>query len=138
MGDLFGNEAGHVAFGTDFDGLYPQLPIAADDGTGDPLTAWGCSSRPLAPLRPRGPGGDGEAIRLSERGLASFGMLADVTSVLSDHHGCERERDAVVESLMLSAEATLRAWERARAIAAGGSPPLRPLPILDVACGGAP
>lgn len=139
--DVFGDEAGRIAFGSDMNGFAVQMPITSHHSESARFEAWGCSSEARATLRVAGREG---TVRLDERGLASFGLLHDLTASIADYPvgrqgvTCE-QRSAVVHSLMLSAEATLRTWERARAIAAQRTEVLpRRLPAVVRACGGTP
>jgi hypothetical protein len=131
---VFMGEPGRVAFGTDMNGLAPQIPISAFDAPGDhAVSAWSCESEPIDTLRIRG---SGREVRLSQRGLATYGLLADLLGVIETHPGlCEGRRRAVIDSMMLSADATIRTWERSRAIAAGETPREVTLPVIDTSCG---
>ena len=113
--EVAGNQYGAVAIGTDFNGLNGLIDIAELEtpfGTALPSS---CSLTPshapaaLAPMRIRRSDGSlGGEVLLEERGLATYGLLADMLAYVRAYPGCG---PAVYDSLMLSAEATLRAWE---------------------------
>ena len=113
-----GGRLGALAFGTDFNGLNGMLDISefglppkslaasacpvttTDDGAGPGV---------LAPMRIRNADGSlGTEVRIDERGLSTYGMLADFVAIAKTYPGCGPD---VYHSLMLSAEATIRAWE---------------------------
>lgn len=152
-----GGRLGAVAFGTDFNGLngvtdISEFPVPAGaleasacpaDGPFVPFNPAVCPAKnlpapgralPLAPLRLRNADGTlGEEVRIDERGLATYGLLADFVAIAKAYPGCGTD---VHDSLMLSAEATLRAWED---IAEPGQHPGRtPLPARPFACGTPP
>lgn len=122
---------GTIAFGTDFNGLngvidLSELPAPA-------LSAPSACPGPLGPLRFRERDGTpGDPVLIEQRGLATYGLLADFLGVVAAYPGCGED---VRSSLMLSAEATLRAWERI----VDPTAPARPkLPQAAFACGRAP
>jgi microsomal dipeptidase-like Zn-dependent dipeptidase len=92
------------------------------------------SGGPLAPMRLRNPDGTvGAPVLINERGLATYGMLADLMAIIAAYPGCGAD---VHDSLMLSAEATLRAWED---MTPSTAPPTRsPLPDAGFVCAKAP
>jgi microsomal dipeptidase-like Zn-dependent dipeptidase len=113
-------ERGRLAFGTDFNGLNGLMDISefsVPEGT--PLASV-CSTTTtslpdgqvgtLAPMRIRNKDGSlGPKVLIEERGLSTYGMLADLLAVIDTHYGqCGKD---VHDSLMLSAEATIRMWE---------------------------
>ena len=112
-----GGALGTFAFGSDMNGLNglvdysenptPDVPAASICPVKGQLAPSAPSN--LSPLRFRHADGTlGDAIRLEERGLATYGLLADFLAAVGAYPGCGQE---VRTSLMLSAEATLRAWE---------------------------
>jgi microsomal dipeptidase-like Zn-dependent dipeptidase len=115
-------QLGTIAFGTDFNGLngttdISEFPMPSDAFAASACPATGTSAPagapplPLAPMRFRNPDGTlGEQVLLEERGLATYGLLADFVALVGTYPGCGPD---VRDSLMLSAEATLRAWEKA-------------------------
>lgn len=112
LGDVFGGEAGRVALGSDLNGLQVQMPITDRGVTGASYEAWGCHVPPLAPLRVAG---SSRTVTLDQNGLGTYGLLADLVALTGelDPPTCDSATSAR-RSLFLSAEATLRAWERAR------------------------
>jgi microsomal dipeptidase-like Zn-dependent dipeptidase len=139
---------GTVAFGTDFNGLngltdISEFPVEAGAQNpsacpvaGDPLLVEAGLAAPLAlaPMRLRNADGTlGEEVRIEERGLATYGLLADFVSIVKAYPGCGPD---VYDSLMLSAEATLRLWEAVtNQVPDGGR---SPLPQKPFACGAIP
>jgi len=130
-------QMGTVGFGTDFNGLNGMMDISEDpmpegalaasactvtddggmypgagegtDGGAEGGTNGGPPPQPLAPLRFRHADGTlGGPVLIDERGLATYGLLADLMAIIRTYPGCGND---VHDSLMLSAEATLRAWE---------------------------
>ncbi len=116
---------GTVAFGTDFNGLNGLMDISEDPMPEDAHAASAClvsqgegkaeapssdvAPLPLSPMRIRHADGSlGYPVRIDERGLATYGLLADMMSIIEKYPGCGHD---VHDSLMLSAEATIRAWE---------------------------
>jgi hypothetical protein len=136
---------GTVAFGTDFNGLNGMMDIAENEPAQTSLAS-ACPLRgaqadagadasplPMAPMRFRNADGTlGDAIRLDERGLATYGLLADFLEAVREYPGCGQD---VHDSLMLSAEATIRAWE---ALLDPTRPPPPPLPARTFECGAPP
>ncbi len=135
-------QLGAVAFGTDFNGLNGVTDISEFPMPADARAASACpvngsiaggSPLPLGPMRFRnGDGSLGSEVRIDERGLATYGQLADLMALIKTYPGCGAD---VHDSLMLSAEATLRAWE---AIATPGMTYASALPRVDFACGTPP
>jgi microsomal dipeptidase-like Zn-dependent dipeptidase len=138
-------QMGAVGFGTDFNGLNGTLDISefgVPEGTPEASsclvtdsgsTTSGAPSPPqvLAPMRLRNADGSlGPEVRIQDRGLATYGMLADMVGIIDAYPGCGKD---VHDSLMLSAEATIRAWEMIV-----GAPARPPLPTRPFACGAAP
>jgi microsomal dipeptidase-like Zn-dependent dipeptidase len=140
-------QMGTVGFGTDFNGLNGTMDIsefAVPGGTteasaclvtGDESTADGGLSpaQALAPMRLRNADGSlGPAVLIQERGLATYGMLADLVGIIDAYPGCGPD---VYDSLMMSAEATIRAWETMVHPAAAPRPQL---PTRTFACASPP
>ncbi|HEY4014464.1 MAG TPA: hypothetical protein VGM06_14080 [Polyangiaceae bacterium] len=138
---------GTLGFGTDFNGLNGMTDIsefAAPSGTtttasacpvgGAPVPDAGAPApQPLAPMRYRHSDGSlGGEVLIDERGLATYGLLADLMGIIAAYPGCGADVHA---SLMLSAEATIRAWE---AIVEPTAPARAPLPTAAFACAPAP
>jgi microsomal dipeptidase-like Zn-dependent dipeptidase len=121
------SRAGALAFGTDLNGFNGTTDISEQGVPAGALAPSSCGASdagplPLAPLRIRNPDGTlGASVLIDERGLATYGMLADWVAVVRDYPGCGEQ---VYDSLMLSAEATLRAWEAIDTPDAGRPPPL--------------
>jgi microsomal dipeptidase-like Zn-dependent dipeptidase len=118
-------EMGTVALGTDFNGLNGLMEVSefpAPAGATAPSACGGSGFRqPLAPMRFRNDDGTlGGEIRIEERGLATYGQLADFLAAVATAPGCGQD---VHDSIMLSAEATIRAWE------AVGNPSSSPAPL---------
>jgi microsomal dipeptidase-like Zn-dependent dipeptidase len=114
-----GGQMGTVAFGTDANGLNGLMDISEYPMPSGTLTASSCAvtgdddgthpAQSMAPMRLRHADGSlGDKVLIEERGLATYGMLGDMMGVIRQYPGCGAD---VYESLMLSAEATLRAWE---------------------------
>jgi hypothetical protein len=114
---------GTVAFGTDFNGLNGLMDVSEYPVPSGTLAASSCaitgaagattpeqtSPQPLAPMRLRNSDGSlGDEVLIEERGLATYGLLGDMMGIIKQYPGCGTD---VYESLMLSAEATIRAWE---------------------------
>jgi microsomal dipeptidase-like Zn-dependent dipeptidase len=135
------NVMGTVAFGTDFNGLNGMMDISECPVPQTALNASSClvtgdagaadaGPQRLAPMRLRHADGSlGAPVLIEERGLATYGMLADMMSIIPTIPKCGPD---VYASLMLSAEATIRAWEEMRTpgIWAGQS-----LPTASFDCG---
>lgn len=111
-----GGALGTFAFGTDFNGLNGTIDFS-EDPTPEVRASSVCPVQgQLAPrastlgtMRFRHPDGSlGDQVRLEDRGLATYGLLADFLARVGEYPGCGKD---VRASLMLSAEATLRAWE---------------------------
>ncbi len=136
---------GMVTFGTDFNGLNGTTDISELPVPAGALAASACpvtegklpaNTQPLAlsPMRFRSADGTlGEEVLLEERGLATYGLLADFVQVAAAYPGCGED---VRDSLMLSAETTLRAWETIVDPATAAA--RAPLPRGNFACGAAP
>jgi microsomal dipeptidase-like Zn-dependent dipeptidase len=129
--DVAESQMGTVAFGTDFNGLNGMMDISENGVPDSALTASSClvvgpdagplPPQPLAPMRFRHADGTlGDQVRIDERGLATYGQLADLMAIIHDEPACGAD---VYDSLMLSAEATIRAWETML-----GQPARPPLP----------
>ncbi len=132
---------GTFAFGTDFNGVNGTIDISEFPVPNGALAASACpltnptgTPAPLAPMRFRNPDGSvGDEVLIDERGLGTYGMLADMLAIIDTYPGCGHD---VHDSLMLSAEATLRAWE---AIVDPETLATRPpLPKATFACGPPP
>ena len=125
---------GTLAFGTDFNGLNGMMDISEFPAPAGATTASACPVvAPLAPMRIRNADGSlGGQVLLEERGLATYGLLADLVAAIAAYPGCGSD---VRDSLMLSAEATLRAWE---AIVDPSSASRPPLPRATFQCGNVP
>jgi hypothetical protein len=136
-----GGQLGVIAYGTDFNGLNGTTDISeypVPDGAraasscpapGSPTDAGDASPESLAPMRFRNTDGTlGGEVLLEERGLATYGLLADFTAAAAAIPGCGPD---VRDSLMLSAEAAIRTWE---ALVDPGAPPRPPLPTRAFAC----
>ncbi|WP_322798409.1 membrane dipeptidase [Thermoflexus sp.] len=107
---ILGGQPGSIAFGTDFNGLSPQIP-------GSRGTIW----YPLGFIREvgfardipeslRGPFRLGtKEYRFERDGLAHYGMFPEL---LQDLWNRGRVGQATVRSLFLSAERVIQAWER--------------------------
>jgi hypothetical protein len=131
---LANGQVGSVAVGTDFNGLnglmdMSELALPADATTASacPVAGGIATSAPqaLSVMRFRNMDGSvGAQVRIDERGLATYGLLADMMSIIRDYPDCGAD---VYDSLMLSAEATLRAWEQLDPTTA---PKRTPLPVL--------
>lgn len=111
---LPGDASGTIAIGTDANGGPPLLAISRDDPPEIQVRSDGCGSRLLRPMRV-----DGRPIRMSERGLATYGQLADLLEAIErqgryDDDGTRVRADDVLGSMLRSAEGYLRAWERSR------------------------
>ncbi len=127
---------GVIALGTDFNGLNGMidiserpLPPAARAPSACPVTSGGPAPSTIAPLRLRNHDGTlAEEVRIDERGLATYGLLADFVAIVEAYPGCGGD---VRDSLMLSAEATLRAWEK---VVDPTAPPRPPLPTRPFLC----
>lgn len=108
--DLFAGAPGRIAFGTDMDGLAPQFPTALASPDETFVEVNGCGTSHLARMTV-----EGAPLRLEDRGMGTYGMLADVVGTIADHPG-GRLDDAtaarVTSSLFYSAEQLLRFWER--------------------------
>lgn len=131
-----GGQLGVLALGTDFNGLnglmdiseYPVPASAMLPATCSPVAA---GPQGVAPLRFREDDGSlGGEVRIDERGLATYGLLQDFVALASAYPGCGAD---VRDSLMLSAERTIRAWEK---IVDPTAPPRPPLPVRDFVCDG--
>ena len=140
---IAGGQAGRVAFGTDFNGLNGLMEISEN------AVPAGASSRrrlasvskgdspkndagplPLAPMRFRYSDGTlGNQVLIDERGLATYGLLADLLAILPTHSACGQ---SVHDSLMLSAEATIRAWEAIE----NPTRAAPTMPVMTFPCGG--
>ena len=119
---IAGNEAGRIAFGTDFNGLNGLLELSESGLPQDALMASACpvagdtvlpDAGPLAmaPMRLRHSDGTlGDSVLIDERGLGTYGLLADMLAIIKDYGAATCGR-AVHDSLMMSAEGTIRAWE---------------------------
>jgi microsomal dipeptidase-like Zn-dependent dipeptidase len=108
--DLFPTTQGHIAFGTDMDGLAPQFPTALESPDDTFIEANGCATPHLARMTVRG-----APLRLEDRGMGTYGMLADVVGTIAEHPGGRLADDVasrVTSSLFYSAEQLLRFWER--------------------------
>ena len=136
---------GTIAFGTDSNGLNGMMDIAENEpASTSPASACrlrgapaiadaGAPPPPMATMRFRNADGSlGEPIRLEERGLATYGLLADFLAAVREYPGCGHD---VHDSLMLSAEATIRAWE---ALVNPARPIPAPMPVRDFECGAPP
>ena len=118
MATAFGGQSGFIAFGTDINGFAPQFPLSSVRPTW-PATYGSrtCSaSSMLGELVVRS---DRETrpVRIDQRGLATYGMLADSLAAMVQADPAAAQ--PVIDSLFLSAERTIRAWEAARAAASG-------------------
>ncbi|MBL8953486.1 MAG: membrane dipeptidase, partial [Myxococcaceae bacterium] len=124
-----GGQLGVVALGTDFNGLNGMTDISEQPLPDDARRPSSCGGDDdtLAPMHFSG---SDEQVRIDERGVATYGHLADFLAIVERHPGCGRD---VRDSLMLSAEATLRAWEKAR-----GEPERPRLPVAAFDCGADP
>jgi microsomal dipeptidase-like Zn-dependent dipeptidase len=140
-----GGKLGSIGFGTDFNGLngltdISELPMPAGTLAPSvcPAVAGGggapdAGPRALAPMRLRHADGSlGGKVLIEERGLATYGLLADMVGIVAAYPGCGQD---VYDSLMLSAEATIRAWE---AIVDPSAPPRPALPSAGFNCGSVP
>jgi hypothetical protein len=127
------SEAGRIALGTDTNGLNGLFEIS-DKGLPDgALAASYCPAAPgdaneaaaplpIVPMRLRHEDGTlGAQVLLEERGLATYGLLADLLAVVRKNSSCGEQ---VYQSLMLSAEATIRVWEDLEGIDTRGRVPL--------------
>jgi len=133
---------GVFAIGTDFNGLNGTMDISETPLPSDARAASACGvsanasddPAPMSPMRFRNADGTaGAEVRIDERGLGTYGMLADMLAIIDEYPGCGHD---VHDSLMLSAEATLRAWE---AIVDPQTLATRPpLPKAAFACGPPP
>ncbi|WP_157069765.1 membrane dipeptidase [Sandaracinus amylolyticus] len=120
MDRIFEGRRGAIGFGTDMNGLAPQFPITRRSPSTFEYGAHGCSTPSIGPLTIDG---GPRTVRLDERGLASYGQLADVIATIAQSDDLpEAQRTAVVDSLMLSAEGVLRVWERTDPARRGGTP----------------
>jgi microsomal dipeptidase-like Zn-dependent dipeptidase len=127
---LAGDERlGSIAFGSDFNGLNGMLDISEGGLPQGAMAASECGVvgggsglRPLAPMRIRNPDGSlGYEVKIDDRGLATYGLLADMVAIIrANPDPCAAD---VYDSLMLSAEATIRMWEKMN-----GEPSRPPLP----------
>jgi len=128
---------GVLALGTDFNGLNGNMDLseqAVPAGATRPACAAGEAPPPIAPLRFRDVAGPSDAgVLIDERGLATYGLLQDFLAVVDAYPHCGHD---VRDSLMLSAEATIRAWEQIN----GDPAPATPLPWAAFDCedGGSP
>ncbi len=61
----------------------------------------------------------GDQVLIEERGLATYGLIADFLAIVGAYPGCGQD---VHDSVMLSAEAALREWEPERACAGAAAP----------------
>lgn len=131
-----GGQLGTLAFGTDFNGLNGLTDISEYPVPASAMLPATCAAAPsgpqgYAPLRFRNDDGSiGPEVRLDERGLATYGLLQDFVAVAGAYPGCGAD---VRDSLMLSAEATIRAWEK---IVDPLAPPRPPLPVREFICDG--
>ncbi len=130
--EVAGNRYGSVAIGTDFNGLNGLIDISEFGAPPDATLPSSCSitktdaPATLAPMRIRYRDGTlGGKVLLEERGLATYGLLADTLAAVRAYPVCGH---AVYDSLMLSAEATLRAWEQIADPAAAAMHDKHPLP----------
>ena len=110
---LAGGSLGKLAFGTDFNGLNGLMDISEHPAPMGSLAPSACGTggirQPLAPMRFRNDDGTlGGEVLIDERGLATYGLLADLMAAIAAYPVCGPD---VYRSLMLSAETTLRAWE---------------------------
>jgi hypothetical protein len=136
-----GGRLGVFGFGTDFNGLNGEMDISefglpADARAASVCPGSGNATGPasLAPMRFRNADGSvGAEVRIDDRGLGTYGMLADMLAIVSEYPGCGTD---IRNSLMLSAEATLRAWEAIVDPITFASRP--PLPTATFACGPPP
>ncbi|MGH7440098.1 MAG: hypothetical protein ACRENE_30780 [Polyangiaceae bacterium] len=113
-----GGHMGTLAFGTDFNGLNGTMDISEGSVSKGAVAASACpvdgasdaqAPQLLAPVRLRhGDGSLGAPVLIEERGLATYGQLADMMAIIKTYPGCGAD---VYDSLMLSAEATIRTWE---------------------------
>ncbi|MGE3632156.1 MAG: hypothetical protein AB7P00_19805 [Sandaracinaceae bacterium] len=106
---LFG--VGRIAFGTDFNGGPPQMPISRLGPTRIELTANGCRTVPLVPMR----SGDRE-IRIDERGLATIGQVPDLLAAVQMQDDVMIGMDAVsgqavIDSVFRSAGTFIDIWQ---------------------------
>jgi microsomal dipeptidase-like Zn-dependent dipeptidase len=115
---------------TPTDGAAESAPSLLDAGDASAEGGLPPPGRTLAPMRLRHSDGSlGGEVRIDERGLATYGLLADMMAIIKGYGACGPD---VYESLMLSAEMTLRAWEKMR----GDPPRTQPLPTRHF-CGDA-
>ncbi|MFO0587450.1 MAG: hypothetical protein U0441_07920 [Polyangiaceae bacterium] len=140
--DVGDSQLGAIAVGTDMNGLNGTTDISEcpvpEDATAASFCGAGESPEhraplpplPLAPMRLRGADGTlGGRVLLEERGLGTYGLLADMMQVVKRYPGCGED---VYTSMMLSAERTIRAWE---VIESGKAPDtLPPLGTRPFAC----
>lgn len=142
---IAGGRLGVFALGTDFNGLNGMTDISEFPVPQGARTAAVCpvhnapassEPAPLAPMHFRDDGRLGAPVLIEERGLAHYGLLADAMAIVSAYPGCGMD---VHDSLMLSAEATIRAWEWIVDPCAAAERERRyPLPTRAFACGKAP
>ncbi|MDW8054995.1 MAG: membrane dipeptidase, partial [Anaerolineae bacterium] len=100
---------GRVAFGTDFNGLSPQIVASGGRATRYPLSYLSAVTPGARIDRPFVLGE--KTFSFSRDGLAHYGMFPELLQRFWD---LGPEGQAAVRSLFLSAEFTLQAWERAR------------------------
>jgi microsomal dipeptidase-like Zn-dependent dipeptidase len=142
------NRLGAIAFGTDFNGLNGLMDIsefamppgsvapsacpapgAASGGDG----GGGQPGGPIAPMRLRHADGSlGDEVLIEQRGLATYGLLSDMLAIIGTYPKCGT---TVRDSLLLSAEATIRAWEL---MVNPNTPPRADLPPGNFDCGPIP
>lgn len=137
---LAGSRLGVIALGTDFNGLNGMMDLSEDPVPAGAMLPSACAvtqgggPKPaaVAPMRLRNSDGSlGGEVRIDERGLATYGLLQDFVAIAATVPGCG---DDVRDSLMLSAEVTLRAWEKAL----NPSITWPDLPVRPFACDGGP
>ncbi len=123
LDSFLGSRDGAIGLGTDINGLAPQFPAAYDDPPRPSrVFAHGCGSEPLDALR-----AGARQISFADRGLASYGMVADLVALLDTSPEIDPlVRRRVVDSLFQSAEAALRMWERGCEVAAADAGGARP------------
>ena len=108
MDTVFGGAPGRVAFGTDINGLQTQIAFSESSPASFVNGAFGWSARPLTHATV-----EGRPLRLEDRGLATYGMLADlVARIAGADELAAGDRARINESIMLSAEQVIRYWER--------------------------
>ncbi len=141
--EVAGSQAGRIAFGTDFNGLNGLIEISENSVPAGSLSASFCPAMgddtapldagptTLAPMRLLHADGTlGDPVLIEERGLATYGLLADMMAIIRANPNTTCGR-SVYDSLMLSAEATIRAWD---AIENPDAAPAS-MPLLPFDCG---